>query len=100
MKRFDDVQVTCPFDPKHKMPKQRLQWHFVKCKAKKEREAQGLPIFNCKHYWLHVFFDKEELQSHENDCDYAVKETITPTTSWKSPAPSKVKGWGHEFKEQ
>ena len=101
MKRFDDEQVVCPFDPKHKMPKQRLQWHFVKCKAKLEREQQGLPIYNCKHFWLHVFFDKADLDRHQDECDYAVKESFpTASSHWSSPEPTKAKAWGHEFTDQ
>ena len=70
MKRFDDEQVVCPFDEKHKMPKQRLQWHLVKCRAKLEREQQGLPTYHCKYHYQHIYFDEEKLATHEETCDF------------------------------
>ena len=70
MRRFDDEQVICPFDKQHKMPSARLQWHLVKCRSKLEREQQGLPTYHCKFHYMHIFFDKEELHTHEADCAF------------------------------
>ena len=77
MRRFDDEQVVCPFDEKHKMPKARLQWHFVKCRAKLEREQQGLPTYHCRHHYMHIFFEAEPLAIHEATCEFAVKREPT-----------------------
>ena len=95
MKRFNDEQVVCPFDDKHKMPKQRLQWHIVKCKAKIERDRQGLPTYHCRHNYHHIYFAKEELEAHEADCDFKPIEQKPKEPEFAAPAP----GWGQEFKD-
>ena len=102
MRRFDDEQVVCPFDEKHKMPKARLQWHFVKCKAKLEREQQGLPTYHCRHHYMHIFFDAEPLAIHEATCEFAVKrEPVNENQStWSSSPVTKNKGWGHEYEDR
>ena len=73
MKRFDDEQVLCPYDEKHKMPKQRLQWHLVKCKSKQAHEQKGLPSYHCKYHYQHIYFDKVELEKHETSCYFQTK---------------------------
>ena len=68
MRRHDDPIITCPFDKAHKMPSVRLQWHLARCTAKKFRQEQGLPIFNCKYNFLHIYLDQTELDKHEETC--------------------------------
>ena len=68
MRRHDDPIMICPYDSSHKMPSARLQWHYAKCKAKKLRLEQGLPIFNCKFNYSHIFLEKELIDHHEEVC--------------------------------
>lgn len=69
MRRFEDPYVSCPFEKSHNMPKQRLQWHLVKCPARLARVASGLPIYYCKFHAMHVFFNQAEVEYHEiHDC--------------------------------
>ena len=98
MKRFDDEKVTCPYDKAHTMPKQKLQWHLVKCKAKKDRQARGEPDFHCKHNWSHIFLDKLALEVHESSCESAIKESSVSLSAFQKPAtPTKIKKWGSEY---
>ena len=60
--------VVCPFDPNHTCLITKLPWHLAKCKAKKKREALGLPIYHCKWDHWHVFLDKESFSGHEESC--------------------------------
>ena len=66
MKRFDDEKVECPFYDHHKMPKQRLQWHVPKCEAKFRKECPHVEVFHCKYNYLHIYFEKDVLESHED----------------------------------
>ena len=68
MKSYTDNIICCPFDKLHKMPSQRLQWHIVKCPTKVYREKNGLPIYHCKFYYLHIYLEKHELDMHEKFC--------------------------------
>ena len=68
MRRHDDPIITCPYDSSHKMPSARLQWHYAKCKAKQLRIEQGLPIYNCKFNYSHIFLEKELIDHHEEVC--------------------------------
>ena len=68
MRRHDDPIMTCPYDSSHKMPSARLQWHYAKCKSKKLRQEQGLPIFNCRFNYSHIFLEKELIDHHEEVC--------------------------------
>ena len=61
--------VSCPYDKAHKMSAPRLQWHLVKCKAKAERMALGLPEYHCKFNYMHLFFTQEELDTHQDQCE-------------------------------
>ena len=69
MRKYTDAVVECPYDKSHKMPQPRLQWHFVKCQEKKDREALNLPTYHCKNNYLHVYFDKDAMDLHEEECD-------------------------------
>ena len=41
-------------------------------RAKKEREALGLPEFHCKFNYMHVYFSKDEIVEHEKQCELNV----------------------------
>jgi hypothetical protein len=73
MRKYTDPIVECPFDPAHKMPQPRLQWHLVKCSAKIKREQAGLPIFNCKNNFSHIFLEADKLNEHEIECDRVIE---------------------------
>ena len=36
----------------------------------------GLPVYHCKHNFLHVYFEQTELKQHESDCSCKPKPTI------------------------
>ena len=74
MRRHDDPIVVCPFDPKHKMPSARLQWHLPKCKTYKEHLAEGRSVFHCPHNYYHIFFAETELEAHLSECQNRLKE--------------------------
>ena len=69
MRKYTDEIVECPFDKSHKMPQPRLQWHLVKCQAKRDREELNLPTYHCRNNYLHVYFDKDALALHEESCN-------------------------------
>ena len=115
MRRHDDEIVECPFDKSHKMPYPRLQWHLAnKCKAKTAREEMDLPIFHCKHSFLHIYFEKDALEGHENECPCKPKPSLEverndkwpkSKTTWdvKSEPTWEIKkqgGWGHELQNR
>ena len=54
------------------MPEPRLQWHLLKCRDYAKARKDGMPIFYCKYYRLHIYFDEEQLREHEKDCDQAI----------------------------
>lgn len=68
MRRHDDPIVICPYNSSHKMPSARLQWHYAKCKDKALRQQQGLPTFNCKFNYSHVFLEQSLLDHHQEVC--------------------------------
>ena len=63
--RRDDFQITCAFNPSHKMPEKRLLWHYANCKDKRLKEHLfTICEYNCLHYVL-----IPELQKHYQNCE-------------------------------
>jgi len=73
MRRHSDPIVECPYDKSHSMPLPRLQWHLVKCNAKKIRDEMNLPTYHCKYNYLHIHFDEAKFAEHEEACRIEVE---------------------------
>nr|XP_020020635.1 gametocyte-specific factor 1-like [Castor canadensis] len=55
----------CPYDPNHRMPASRLQYHLASCRKKNPKIAKKMA--NCKYNACHVVPIKR-LQEHEANC--------------------------------
>ncbi|KAG8518314.1 Gametocyte-specific factor 1-like, partial [Galemys pyrenaicus] len=55
----------CPYDPNHRMPASRLQYHLASCKKKNPKIAKKMA--NCKYNACHVVLIKR-LKEHEANC--------------------------------
>ncbi|XP_037703360.1 gametocyte-specific factor 1-like [Choloepus didactylus] len=68
---------TCPYDPNHRMPASRLQYHLASCKKKNPKIAKKMA--NCKYNACHVVPIKR-LKEHEATC---VNRTATEDEPFK-----------------
>ncbi|XP_028636919.1 gametocyte-specific factor 1-like [Grammomys surdaster] len=55
----------CPYDPNHRIPASRLQYHLASCKKKNPKIAKKMA--NCKYNACHVVPIKN-LKEHEANC--------------------------------
>ncbi|KAM7317738.1 hypothetical protein ACRRTK_024040 [Alexandromys fortis] len=55
----------CPYDPNHRIPASRLQYHLASCKKKNPKIAKKMA--NCKYNACHVVPIKR-LKEHEANC--------------------------------
>ncbi|XP_072623978.1 gametocyte-specific factor 1-like [Vulpes vulpes] len=55
----------CPYDPNHRMPPSRLQYHLASCRKKNPKIAKKMA--NCKYNACHVVPIKR-LKEHEVNC--------------------------------
>ncbi|XP_072653739.1 gametocyte-specific factor 1-like isoform X2 [Canis lupus baileyi] len=55
----------CPYDPNHRMPASRLQYHLASCRKKNLKIAKKMA--NCKYNACHVVPIKR-LKEHEVNC--------------------------------
>jgi len=56
--------MNCPYNPNHRMPSSRFQWHLVKCPDKKKVGHLYQPCpYNAQHIVL-----KSELSHHKSKC--------------------------------
>ncbi|XP_069892054.1 gametocyte-specific factor 1-like isoform X2 [Dipodomys merriami] len=55
----------CPYDPNHRMPASRLQYHLASCRKKNPKIAKKMA--NCKYNACHVVPIKR-LKEHEANC--------------------------------
>ncbi|XP_007518362.1 gametocyte-specific factor 1-like [Erinaceus europaeus] len=60
-----EVLEVCPYDPNHRMPASRLQYHLASCKKKNPKIAKKMA--NCKYNACHVVPIKR-LKEHEANC--------------------------------
>uniref|UniRef100_A0A4X1WA41 CHHC U11-48K-type domain-containing protein n=1 Tax=Sus scrofa TaxID=9823 RepID=A0A4X1WA41_PIG len=56
---------TCPYDPNHRVPANRLQYHLASCRMKNPKVAKKMA--NCKYNACHVVPIKT-LKEHEATC--------------------------------
>eukprot|EP01099_Mayorella_cantabrigiensis_P005561 TRINITY_DN4507_c0_g1_i1.p1 TRINITY_DN4507_c0_g1~~TRINITY_DN4507_c0_g1_i1.p1 ORF type:complete len:381 (-),score=97.52 TRINITY_DN4507_c0_g1_i1:200-1312(-) len=56
--------VSCPYNPEHRMPPTRLQWHLVKCPDKK---YYGEQYATCPYNATHKIL-KSDLADHQRRC--------------------------------
>ncbi|XP_076967044.1 gametocyte-specific factor 1-like [Tamandua tetradactyla] len=69
----------CPYDPNHRIPASRLQYHLASCRKKNPKIAKKMA--NCKYNACHVVPIKR-LQEHEATC---VNKTATDDEPFKLP---------------
>ncbi|XP_004774589.1 gametocyte-specific factor 1-like [Neovison vison] len=60
----EDLEI-CPYDPNHRMPASRLQYHLASCRKKNPKIAKKMA--NCKYNACHVVPIKR-LKEHEANC--------------------------------
>ncbi|XP_053751542.1 gametocyte-specific factor 1-like [Panthera pardus] len=60
-----EVLEICPYDPNHRMPASRLQYHLASCRKKNLKIAKKMA--NCKYNACHVVPVKR-LKEHEANC--------------------------------
>ncbi|XP_032119438.1 gametocyte-specific factor 1-like [Sapajus apella] len=56
---------VCPYDPHHRIPLRRLQYHLASCRRKNPKKAKKMAI--CKYNACHVVSIKK-LEEHEAVC--------------------------------
>ncbi|XP_057174813.1 gametocyte-specific factor 1-like [Ursus arctos] len=73
----------CPYDPNHRMPASRLQYHLASCRKKNPKIAKKMA--NCKYNACHVVPIKR-LKEHEANCvnRTAVDDGIQPPSCHKA----------------
>ncbi|XP_004649042.2 gametocyte-specific factor 1-like [Octodon degus] len=60
-----EVLEICPYNPHHRIPLSRLQYHLASCKRKNPKQAKKMA--SCKYNACHVVPIKK-LQEHEAAC--------------------------------
>ncbi|XP_004872883.1 gametocyte-specific factor 1-like [Heterocephalus glaber] len=75
----------CPYNPTHRMPASRLQYHLASCKKKNPNIAKKMA--NCKYNACHVVPIKR-LEEHEANCVYRSATDDEPVNLPKFISPS------------
>jgi len=72
IEEYKEECITCPFNAEHKAPKRRMLYHLSKCATKKWCELHNVEYFTCRFNQYHIFFSKDDLQTHYKVCEYGV----------------------------
>ncbi|XP_024415048.2 gametocyte-specific factor 1-like [Desmodus rotundus] len=62
-----EVLETCPYDPHHRVPLSRFQYHLASCRKKNPKKAKKMA--SCKYNACHVVPIKK-LEEHEAACTH------------------------------
>ncbi|XP_004612676.2 gametocyte-specific factor 1-like [Sorex araneus] len=71
---------TCPYNPHHRIPLSRFQYHLASCRRKNPKKARKMA--SCKYNACHVVPIKS-LQEHEAGC--ASRSSLEEEGSWSPP---------------
>lgn len=86
----------CPYNPHHRIPLSRFQYHLVLCKRKNPKRAK--PIASCK-YNAHLVVPIKKLEEHEAACanrgavDSSSPGTVSLPSSGQNRSTSAASSW-------